>query len=243
MLARLSALTLLLLSAGVSTVGCAQWQQDSDDLAAAAFDERLFARVASVLGEQSPHAVAQASRPQAPRVREVADQQLSARRKPDPAKSSVRQIAAAEPLDAAAPMPAAEPIETALQPSDQTETAVPLAGAETEAQKPPDAHIHSATCDDACCQAEFASPLDRPCPILGACGGCPACLAGRRCAKLFTRPEPGPPPIRYRPGMPPKFLPVPTQPVLSPARPDAPDPRRGNVEFSWRHELMFPGDD
>jgi hypothetical protein len=236
MLARKPVLHLLLLSAGVFAVGCAQWQQESDDLAAVAFDQRLFARIASVLGEQPPVAIGPVPRPSAPHVLDVASNRPPAGRGAgDQVKSPVRQVGAVEPLEAAAPMPEAGPIETA--------PAVPLQRDEIAAALPVQGPQHSATCDDVCCQAEVDGPLDGPCPILGACGSCPACLAGRRCAKLFTRPEPGPPPIRYRPAMPPKFLPVPTQPVLSPARPDAPDPRRGNIEFSWRPELIFPGDD
>jgi hypothetical protein len=49
--------------------------------------------------------------------------------------------------------------------------------------------------------------------------------------------------VRYQPLLPPKFLPVPTQPVLSPARPDAPDPWRGDVEFGWHGRVTFPGRD
>jgi len=36
---------------------------------------------------------------------------------------------------------------------------------------------------------------------------------------------------------------VPTQPVLSPARPDAPDPWRGDVELGWRPQVTFPARD
>ena len=86
----------------------------------------------------------------------------------------------------------------------------------------------------ACCEA--------PCPLLGACGRCRDCLAGRTC-KLFSRPEPGPPPVRYRPLLPPRFLPVPTEHVVSPARPEAPDPWRGDVELGWRPQVTFPGHD
>ena len=43
--------------------------------------------------------------------------------------------------------------------------------------------------------------------------------------------------------MPPKFLPVPTQPTLAPARPDAPEPWRGDVEMSFRPQLTFPARD
>jgi hypothetical protein len=43
--------------------------------------------------------------------------------------------------------------------------------------------------------------------------------------------------------MPPKFLAVPTHPVISPVRPEAPEPQRGNVEVSYRPELTIPGND
>jgi hypothetical protein len=88
----------------------------------------------------------------------------------------------------------------------------------------------TAGCETCCC-----------CPLLDGCCLCSACKVGHR--RLFTRPEPGPPPVRFRPEMPPKFLPVPTEPTLSPARPDAPEPWRGDVEVGWRPELTFPGRD
>lgn len=98
-----------------------------------------------------------------------------------------------------------------------------------------------AACNDTCCESTLA-PCCETCPIIRACGHCSDCLAGREC-KLFTKPNPGPPPDRYRPCLPPKFLPVPTQPVLSPARPDAPDPWRGDTERAWRSQLTFPARD
>jgi hypothetical protein len=54
-------------------------------------------------------------------------------------------------------------------------------------------------------------------------------------------PAAGPPPIRYQPEMPPKFLPVPTTPTLSPVRPDAPEAFRGEVETSYDPRLTSPG--
>jgi len=245
--ARTHILTVLLLAAGASTVGCAQCQQDPDSLAAAALDERLFTRIASILGEQSPDAVSQDRRLPSPRELDIASPPRPSRRVASKSMTPVQQVAAAEALEAAAPMPEAEPIENApspVAPAEPVEApAEPRIAADATAQTANSDDNHAAACDDVCCQPGFTCPFDRPCPILGACRGCPACLAGRRCAKLFTRPEPGPPPIRYRPAMPPKFLPVPTQPVLSPARPEAPDPWRGDVEFSWRPEVWFPGRD
>jgi hypothetical protein len=43
--------------------------------------------------------------------------------------------------------------------------------------------------------------------------------------------------------MPPKFLPVPTEPTASPARPDAPEPWRGDVEVTYGNDVVFPGRD
>jgi hypothetical protein len=99
-------------------------------------------------------------------------------------------------------------------------------------------------CCDACESCEGCESTCRTCPLcpLEACGRCAACLRGHRC-KLFTRPQPGPPPVNYVPALPPKFLPVPTQPTLSPARPEAPDAWRGDLEFGWRSEITSPGRD
>jgi hypothetical protein len=99
-------------------------------------------------------------------------------------------------------------------------------------------------CCDACESGEGCESTCGACPLcpLEACGRCAACLRGHRC-KLFTRPQPGPPPVNYVPALPPKFLPVPTQPTLSPARPEAPDAWRGDLEFGWRNEITSPGRD
>ena len=76
------------------------------------------------------------------------------------------------------------------------------------------------------------------------CACFPACPLGHcRLRKLCERPTPGPPPARLHPEMPPKFLPLPTQPILSPARPDAPESWRGDVEAGYRPTLTFPGRD
>lgn len=55
--------------------------------------------------------------------------------------------------------------------------------------------------------------------------------------------EPGPPPVTYRPPMPPKFLPVPTRPVFANVNPNAPNPDLGGVEFGYEPQLTFPGRD
>lgn len=89
-----------------------------------------------------------------------------------------------------------------------------------------------ANCGPECypCRDAFLLPFGLGCERLG--------MAYRRC-----KPSPGPPPVTMRPELPPKFLPVPTQPVLSPVRPDAPDPMRGDVEFDYRKEVQFPARD
>jgi hypothetical protein len=87
-------------------------------------------------------------------------------------------------------------------------------------------------CDQVACGEACGEP----------CGECKVCPLGK-CDHLCQRPNPGPPPATLRPCLPPKFLPVPTQPVLSPARPDAPEPARGDVEVSYRNQLVTPGRD
>jgi hypothetical protein len=87
------------------------------------------------------------------------------------------------------------------------------------------------------------------CPRRATCG--PDCMYCRECGliplglagPLVEKPQPGPPPISFRPQVPPKFLAVPTHPVVSPVRPEAPEPQQGNVEVSYRPELTIPGND
>ncbi len=117
--------------------------------------------------------------------------------------------------------------------------------------------VERAACDDACvtcstpCESTTATcPL---CPLAACDAGADCmdscclnngkcCLTSGECClrSLFA---PGPPPARYIPPMPPKFLPVPTQPIMSPARPDAPDYRRGDVEVGFRDQWTSPGRD
>jgi hypothetical protein len=99
---------------------------------------------------------------------------------------------------------------------------------------------------DGCCSCgECVSAASAPCSLadggVAAHCNCAACLIGR--CELCERPTPGPPPARLQPALPPKFLPVPTRPILSPARPEAPEPSRGDVEAGYRRELTFPGRD
>ncbi|WP_428304770.1 hypothetical protein [Lacipirellula sp.] len=89
-----------------------------------------------------------------------------------------------------------------------------------------DRMVRPVTCGPECNQC-------RTCPIL------PFGIGDKLCEK----PVPGPPPATFRPPMPPKFLPVPTQDVLSPARPDAPEPQRGNVDMGWRPQMTVSGHD
>jgi hypothetical protein len=109
-----------------------------------------------------------------------------------------------------------------------------------------------ATCENQCPLCRLARMCRPGCDQVncgdgcGECGACGNCLAGlgpcEKC-KLCQRPQPGPPPATLRPVLPPKFLPVPIQPVLSPARPDAPEPTRGDVEVAYRNQLSVPGRD
>lgn len=103
----------------------------------------------------------------------------------------------------------------------------------------------AAPCCDDCCGdgCDGSCEPNGSCSLLAAADRCGRCGVCQHCRKLFTRPEPGPPPIRYRPALPPKFLPVPTQPTLSPVRPDAPEPWRGDIEVGFRPELTFPARD
>lgn len=75
------------------------------------------------------------------------------------------------------------------------------------------------------------------------CANCQSCFLcpfglGDRCGKS---PVAGPPPIRHQPEMPPGLLPVPTAPMLSPVRPDAPEDFRGQIETSYDPRLTSPG--
>jgi hypothetical protein len=75
------------------------------------------------------------------------------------------------------------------------------------------------------------------CSCCRSCWLCPFGLGDRCC----QTPVAGPPPIRHQPLMPPKLLPVPTAPMLSPVRPDAPEEFGGEVETSFDPRLTSPG--
>ena len=103
----------------------------------------------------------------------------------------------------------------------------------------------SGQCDCGECVECRPDPAPAPTELAVApCACFPACPLGHcRLRVLCERPMPGPPPAWLQPAMPPKFLPLPTQPIISPARPDAPEGSRGDVEAGYRPTLTFPGRD
>ena len=52
--------------------------------------------------------------------------------------------------------------------------------------------------------------------------------------------EPGPPPVKYQPPMPPRFLQVPTRAVFSPEYPPAPMSIQNAVEVQYGPQLVLP---
>ena len=96
-----------------------------------------------------------------------------------------------------------------------------------------------------------------PCPADHDCTTCTACCRGESCPILqsararlhrpwIERPQPGPPPARYRPPMPPRFLALPTAPVVTDVPCDAPQDGLGcGVErgYSGNRAITFPGRD
>ncbi len=55
--------------------------------------------------------------------------------------------------------------------------------------------------------------------------------------RIGSRVESGPPPVSYRPPMPPDFLLVPTRPVFSSVNMSAPEPVRGSIEVEYGPQL------
>ena len=53
----------------------------------------------------------------------------------------------------------------------------------------------------------------------------------------------GPPPVPYRPPMPPKFLPVPARSVFTTVNPNAPTLESGQIEHGLGGEIQFPAGD
>jgi hypothetical protein len=216
------ALVLALAVCGLAS-GCAQWQAGPDSLAAS-LDEPLLAHCFDALSDrasgtsQSDSATLLLTQPSAP-------------------DSVIRAAAHQE-----SPSAVRSPKEKLRHTPADVEAAIALLDATVDGQAQPDEAVSDASMiDDGCCGQEKAASTGLTCPLV-ACGRCYDCMAGRIC-KRWQRPEPGPPPVRYLPPMPPKFLPVPTCPTLSPARPDAPEPWRGDVEFGYRPQVTFPARD
>lgn len=91
------------------------------------------------------------------------------------------------------------------------------------------------SCEPANCPT--CSPIQACCP-LEACNPIKECVLGYR-----ERVAVGPPPVRFQPPMPPKFLTVPTRPVYTAVSPNAPTFDRSQVEVSFGTQLAFPGRD
>lgn len=89
-------------------------------------------------------------------------------------------------------------------------------------------------CGDECC---------------GECGDChcAVCRSGGICPQARCKKElliaVGPPAVRYRPEMPPEFLPVPARPVHANVNMEFPMETRGAVERGYGPELMVQGRD
>lgn len=80
------------------------------------------------------------------------------------------------------------------------------------------------------CGAFVGSGSDRYCGADGCRGsGCCPLSYGHRQLRI----EIGPPAVRFRPEMPPEFLPVPVTPVYANVNPNAPPETRGAVEVGW----------
>ena len=84
----------------------------------------------------------------------------------------------------------------------------------------------SCSCGAPVCQPDCHACEEPTCPLATcASAGChwrPGCNV-----------EPGPPPKTFYPQLPPKFLPVPTRPILAAVNPDAPNPANGVMESHW----------
>lgn len=61
--------------------------------------------------------------------------------------------------------------------------------------------------------------------------------------RIHQRVDAGPPPVRYRPTLPPKFLAVPTRPIVTDVNLCAPAPDHCQVEVGFDPQLAFPGSD
>lgn len=70
---------------------------------------------------------------------------------------------------------------------------------------------------------------------------CP--VPAEQCEALHSCIKRGPPPVSYKPLMPPKFLPIPTRSVFTAVNLAAPTPTRGAVEVDFGPQLTVPGRD
>jgi hypothetical protein len=98
----------------------------------------------------------------------------------------------------------------------------------------------SAPCVTTDCCPDETAPLECDAVDCGSLESGSPPLSGPRCA-VASCPPPGTPPQRYRPAMPPKFLPVPTRPIYGTAPADAPHTEIGDVEVDFGPRLTFPG--
>ena len=87
----------------------------------------------------------------------------------------------------------------------------------------------SEDCDGEACPTD--APCQPACSVLGCMAGCKKCK------------EAGPPPIPYKPPMPPKFLLVPARPAETGVPCDAPVEAWGSMEWGYRNEVLFPARD
>ena len=112
-------------------------------------------------------------------------------------------------------------------------------------------------CTDLIYQCELTRAVHNICsskPCAG-CGARVACGCGvevyedvvvldrpqKECfVERLPRVEPGPPPVCFKPQMPPKFLPVPTRSVFSQVNLEAAGFTRGAVEAEYGPQLMVP---
>jgi hypothetical protein len=227
--------TMLALAACAGAIGCAVPQSSPDSWAGVLDgDVDLFAACRQVLGEQH------ATHRNAAKVQLASAESASAptnRRGVIASRATADGVVLASAEEPVIPDPLSFDLGPAASPADQRYMQ-PDPGPEP---LPPSPELSISACHDGCCGHSTTCAVV-PCPLATACGCCAGCLGGGDC-KLFTRPDPGPPPMRYYPPMPPKFLPVPTQPVLSPARMDAPYPWRGDVEVGFRPTVTFPARD
>lgn len=166
--------------------------------------------------------------------------------RPQPAAQHVRLATMEEP-----PLPDAEgelSPETGREPID----AGPRFAVESEASGyelpaiAPPANKESSTsltkssAGDCCCDT-CGGAVCEVCPLEGAL--CHACSTAWAACPCLHKPPKGPPPVRYLPPMPPKFLPVPTCPVYGQGRTGPLELPRGNVERGFGPVLTIAGGD